>query len=194
MIRERKEKIVNEIIQITEKMSSIVNNGDGWLPAESMNLLKRSRLDWHLSLTKNLEYWIQNDFQDNEYAKLILAWTNLGAIVEGSLKLVLSIFEYDYHKDIDATRKRNGKLIESNNLSLEKLRIFCDGKIWELDKNRNNWILKIQQFRNSIHAYKDRTIGTFEEFFQDLEYYLNLLKSIEDRIPYPDEIDKNDFL
>ena len=186
MKRERKEKFVNEIIQLTEKMCSIVNNGAGWLSKESMNLLKISRLDWHLSLTRNLEYWIENDFQDEEFAKLILAWTNLGAIVEGSLKLILSIFKYDYQKDTDAYQNNNGELIKPDVLPLEKLRIFCDGKIWKTNKERNDWILKIQQYRNSIHAYKNRSIGTFDEFYQDLEHYLNLLIAIDERIPYPD--------
>jgi len=54
------------------------------------------------------------------------------------------------------------------------------------DKNRwDQWVLHIQQRRNAIHAYKDREIGTFDEFWEDLRQYLEFLNELEGRVPYP---------
>jgi len=44
----------------------------------------------------------------------------------------------------------------------------------------------IQWRRNVIHAYKDREIGTFEEFEDDVRTYNLLLDNLEGRDPYPD--------
>ena len=49
-------------------------------------------------------------------------------------------------------------------------------------------IQTIQQRRNAIHAFKDRDIGTKEEFTNNIRIYLNILRYINYRLPYPDDI------
>jgi len=52
----------------------------------------------------------------------------------------------------------------------------------------NDFVLKVQQKRNAIHAFKDKEIGTFLEFHQCIKDYLLLLHEINSILPYPDDI------
>ncbi|MBP2132630.1 hypothetical protein J2128_000551 [Methanomicrobium sp. W14] len=122
---------------------------------------------------------------DENNGRLILAWVNLGSLVEGTMKLFLSVWYEDYKKDIDAIRHK-GDLIDPDSLSLDKLREFFKKKIWVKDGDDwDTWILKIQRRRNAIHAYKNRDIGTFEEFYYDVRVYLKFLLRINNQLLYP---------
>jgi len=76
-------------------------------------------LEWMESLANALGLW-NRKLTDGE---LILAWTNIGAIVECLMKLFLSIYYEDYKKDIDAIKKKR-LLIEPDSLNLKNLRTF----------------------------------------------------------------------
>jgi hypothetical protein len=118
-----------------------------------------------------------------EDGHLILAWANLGTLIEGTLKLYLSVWYRDYKKDAVI---RKGKLIGPDDLQLEMLRqIFYKNRLW--DNGWDAWAKKVQQRRNSIHAYKNRDIGTFQEYYSDLRRYLEFLWQIDAVLPYPDE-------
>ncbi len=101
------------------------------------------------------------------------------------MKFFLSVFLRDYLND--PVQRRN-KDVCPDELQLEQLRqFFCEHDIWMEDRSRwNQWVLHIQQRRNAIHAYKDREIDTFEEFWVDLRQYLEFLDELEGRVPYPD--------
>lgn len=117
---------------------------------------------------------------------MVLAWVNLGSLVEGTMKFFLSVFLMDYLKD---PVQCHSKDVTPDELQLEHLRqFFLKQNIWmNQDKNRwDQWVLHIQQRRNAIHTYKDREIGTFEEFWEDLRQYLEFLNELEGRVPYPD--------
>jgi hypothetical protein len=120
---------------------------------------------------------------------LILAWADLGSQVEGTMKLFLSVWYKDYKNDVKAIKKKGeGDLIDPDSLQLEPMRQFFKERIWRNeDKDWDAWILKIQQRRNAVHAYKSRDIGTFDEFLVDVRRYLNFLRYINDRLPYPDD-------
>ena len=85
-------------------------------------------------------------------------------------------------------------------MELEKLRIFFAKNVFpksakEFWKKQGevdwlDWILKIQQRRNAIHAFKNRGIGNFEEFHSDLKNYLIFLRKINNGLPYPSEVYK----
>jgi hypothetical protein len=73
-------------------------------------------------------------------------------------------------------------------MQLEQMRQFFRKRIWRKgDEDWDSWILKIQQRRNAVHAFKSRDIGTFDEFFVDVQKYLKFLRYINDRLPYPDD-------
>ncbi|MEK5136380.1 hypothetical protein MKZ18_20660 [Priestia sp. FSL W8-0001] len=161
-------KTVDKIIELNNFANKFWSNSIGWAPIEAANLLSKSRLDWQVSLSYSLKRWDilpQHGARDGD---LILAWVNLGALVEGTLKLFLSVYFNDYIED--------------------ELRQFFNKKIWESIETEefDAWVLKIQQRRNIIHAFKNKDIGDFSEFVSDTNKYLAFLVYHLDRLPYPD--------
>ena len=78
--------LVKKIVNIHKDIEGFWSNADGWAPNEANELLEKSRLDWQLSLSKCLNLW-QNIPDESGY--LILAWANLGSLVEGTMKLFI---------------------------------------------------------------------------------------------------------
>jgi len=180
-------EVVERIIKLNEGLCGFWASAQGWAPIKAAELLSRSRIDWQVSLTYYLRNWITCKYEVDDYASLILAWTNLGSLVEGTIKLALSVFYNDYMNDEDKVINR-GKIQDPDGLMLNRLRSFCKGKLWKESSDWDAWILHIQQRRNAIHAFKDREIGSFDEFYQDLKMYLKFLRYINGRLPYPDTI------
>ena len=58
----------------------------GWAPIEAAELLNKSMLEWQGSLAEQLSVWC-GTLTDGQ---LILAWANLGALVEGQMKLLFT--------------------------------------------------------------------------------------------------------
>jgi hypothetical protein len=116
--------IVNRIISANSQLADFWGNSHGWAPDEAAIKMSKSRLDWQVELSKTLIMW---DFEDYQQGQLILAWTNLGALIAGTLKLFLSVYHLDYIEDAQSPRVK-GKLAEADTLTLERLKNFCKVK------------------------------------------------------------------
>jgi hypothetical protein len=195
------EETVNRIITLTEGLTQFWSSPQGLAPIESAELLTKSRLDWQASLARQLKLFLLPENMKEEGA-LILAWAALGSLTEGTMKLFLSVFNQHYlaekdKHDLKAIRDRTGKFIEADSLTLENIKVFFAARIyrqWVRDHWKAigemdwiDWITKIQQRRNAIHAFKDRDIGTFDEFHGELGNYLNFMRKLTDAFPYPDD-------
>jgi hypothetical protein len=195
------EETVNRIINLTEGLTKFWKSSSGWAPIEAAKLLTKSRLDWQASLARQLKLFL--DKTDKEYGLLILAWTTLGSLTEGALKLFLSVYFRAYQtqnlaKEFKLVKDKKGNLISPDGLMLEKLRLFFSERVFPIDAKEHwirqgeidwiDWIRKIQQRRNAIHAFKDKDIGDLEEFHAELKNYLIFLRKINNGLPYPDEI------
>ena len=182
------EEVIDKIIAINEVVRKFWTSAEGWAPVEASKLLNKSRLDWQVSLSKCLKIWIEKPDADDVNGRLILAWTNLGSLIEGTMKLFLSIWYNSYKENVNVIERRK-KALDPDKLNLEYLRLFFKEAIWsENDKSiLDDWILNIQQKRNAIHAYKDRNIGNFIELYENIREYLRFHSFINDRLPYPEE-------
>ena len=177
-------EVVERIITLNEGLTAFWGNAKGWAPIEAAELLNRSRLDWQVSLSRSLNRWISEPIKSDDYGSQILAWVNLGSLVEGTLKLFLSVWYKDYVVDLDAFIKRD-KIVEPDVLELELLRQFFTKKnIW--NKEWDEWVLDVQKKRNAVHAYKHRDLGNYNDFLRCIRKYLELLRFINGRLPYPD--------
>lgn len=178
---------VNKIIELNSFAYNFWSNSIGWAPVEAANLLSKSRLDWQVSLSYSLKRWDISPQQGAEDGDLILAWVNLGALVEGTLKLFLSVYFNDYSTDENSVKSNKG-LVEPDSIKFDRLRQFFKKKIWDSIETEefDAWVLKIQHRRNIIHAFKNKVIGDFSEFFSDTKKYLSFLMYHLDRLPYPD--------
>ena len=156
----------------------------GWAPIEAAGLLNKSMLEWQASLSSSLRIWLCSSSDGD----LILAWANIGALVEGQLKLFLSVWYNDYSADSDAIKDQRGRLQDPDGYALEPLRQFFVKRIWTVGSDWNPYVQLIQQRRNAIHAFKARDIGSFDEWKEELRRHLSFVRDINGGLPYPDDI------
>jgi len=187
-MRDNKETIdaINQIIKINSFICKFWTDVEGYATLNAAKLLNKSRLDRQVSLSYCLKIWLEKTEENAEDGSLILAWTNLGSLIEGTMKLVLTVWYETYKKDINAIKKK-GELIDPDGLPFELLIQFFRKRIWKAWKKKEweDFVRHIQYRRNAIHSYKDREIGTFEEFFIYVQKYLELLILINNKLPYP---------
>ena len=179
----RLEEVCRRIQKLTSAMMRFWKDAHGWAPFEAAGLLSNSMLDWQKSLASCLDLWLSA----STHGELILAWANLGSLVEGQLKLFLSVWYNNYKSDAEAVKKK-GKLQDPDSLMLEPLRQFFVKRIWAKGKDWNPWVKHVQEKRNAIHAFQARDIGTFEMWREDVRNYLAFLRDMNSRLPYPDEV------
>ncbi|WP_405279265.1 hypothetical protein [Cobetia sp. Ld8] len=172
---------VESVIEANEKLTNFWGDSAGWAPDSAFELLSKSRLDWQVELSATLRMW---NFKHNVDGQLILAWANLGALIEGTLKLFLSVYRNDYSKD-EIRVKRNEKTIDPDTLSYESLKLFFKKKEI-LSDEWIEYLSGVQLKRNAIHAYKHRDIGSVEDFHKSVSMYLEFLFHINDSLPYPE--------
>jgi hypothetical protein len=179
------ESVIQRIISLNQGIFIFWSQADDWTSEESAQILSRSRLDRQVSLSYCLKLWLQDPYDGAESGQIIMGWANLGSLLEGSLKLFLSVWHETYKLDIDAFKKKN-KFQNPDGLQLEPLRIFFKKKIW--NNEIDSWVQHIQIRRNAIHAYQDKEIGSLEELQTYMRKYLDILRYINFRLPYHDVI------
>ena len=186
-------EVINRIESLNQGIARFWAESDGWAPVEAAGLLGKSRLDWQVSFSGSLRLWMREPADVLTPAELILAWTNLGSLIEGTIKLLLSVYYEDYKADIDKLKKANAFDYKKqtphspDGLGMEKLRNYCK-KQNLLSADGDALVELVQQRRNAIHAFQDRPIGDGVEFQNAVRRYLELLRGVNARLPYPDEI------
>jgi hypothetical protein len=175
------EKTADAIIKLTERWHRFWSSSSGWAPAKAATLLSNSRLDLQVELARCLPDWGARE-RDSD-AHLVLAWANLGALVEGAMMLTCCVFYEDYMRDAEEAMREQSP----DTLSLDPLRIFFTQHVWTRRQAArwDPWILHIQHRRNTIHAFRRRDLGDFGEFGKAVGEYYELMCEIEDRLPYP---------
>ena len=177
--------VICEIIRINKRVYEFWSNAHGWAPRDAADLLAKSRLDRQVYLSHCLRLWLDTPNDNDQEGRLILAWVNLGSLVESTMKFFLSVYESDYLQ-APVTRGRDQKHCDIEALTFEELKQFFMQNILTHSVDKwDAWLTKVQQRRNAIHAYKDRDIATFDDFFEDLGRYLDFLQEVEGRVPYP---------
>ncbi len=177
------------IIAKNSDVAGFWSNASGWAPQDAAELLSRSRLDRQVSLSESLSRWTSGPHPLSD-GDLILAWTNLGCLVEGTLKLFLAVYYQDYQADAEKTQfgkvysAKTGSHIVPDELVFESLiQYFRRAEL--LDADQLAFVTLLQSRRNAVHSFKDREIGTTEEFLAAVCTYLELLENLESRLPYP---------
>lgn len=181
---------VKNIVDMNTKFSVFWASAHGWAPDDAATLLSKSRLDWQVSLSETLHFWVEKDTMSD--GELILAWANLGALLEGTLKLFFSIYYSKFQSDIEALKKagaydhrRNTHKLPDR-LTLETFRVYaCQNDVFR--KCDRILIKLIQSRRNAIHAFRDRELGTVDEFRQAARSYSSFLTDVDLSVPYPDD-------
>ncbi len=196
---EKVSETIDRIINLTDGLSEFWKTSNGWARDKSYELLSKSRLEWQTQLSKKLHLIIDKSTEKDE-GLLIIGWSILGSLVEGTIKLFLSVWYDEYESDALLDNNyldKKGKLKEPDELMLENLKQFLSKKvypneiraIWKSNGEFDliDFIDRIQYKRNAIHAFKNRDIGNFELFYEEIENYLIFLRKMTDTFPYPDD-------
>ena len=186
-------EVIDPIEALNTGLASFWGKSQGWAPVAAAGLLSKSRLDWQASLSGSLRLWIRDVPNALAQGDLILAWANLGSLLEGTLKTLLSIYYETYKTDLEHLKKAGAfdhKKQEPKDpgvLTLEPLRQYC--KSGDLLGADGDALLElVQRRRNAVHAFVDRPIGNGLEFQQAVRDYLAMLRRVNERLPYPDDI------
>lgn len=169
---------INELVESIRKTTSFWSNHNGWAPEATASILSRAQLNWISSLSVSLHGW-NRSLSDGD---LILAWANIGAIVEGYLKLFLVVYDHDYRQ---SPHLRRGDYVSQDVIGLEELRVYFKKKVWVNTDDWDDWICFIQTKRNAIHAFKQRDIGNTRQLHDQIFRLHEFVGEIDGRLPYP---------
>ena len=171
-----------EILKIQTTNTSLVwKNIHGIATESTTRKLDIAMLDWMSSLTDTLQIWIDKGFSMTD-GELILARTNLGALVESWLKLFYCVFYEDYLRNPKVDKK--GTIVEPETMSFELLKVFSVGILWKNQQDKGYlWVDKVQHYRNAIHSFKWREIGTSAELIDDIYIFCDFVDNILNHFP-----------
>jgi hypothetical protein len=189
--------IVNKIIFLNTHLKIFWKNSHGWASSNVSELLESSMLEWTESLSISLTRWVQTDaISDGD---LILAWCNLGALVENTLKLFICVYLEDYNEVNSHRMQRYRKEILPNKANLGELIGFTKRlqtgivedfeykSLFNKKDNYNDFLENIQNNRNAIHAFRKRDLDNYSVFVKHIKIYFYLLEDINYFLPYPEE-------
>jgi len=120
------EDVIDRIELLNTQLAAFWSKSDGCAPAHVAGLLGKSRLDWQVSLSGTLRLWVKDT--ELTAGELILAWANLGSLLEGSVKLLLSVYYETFEADVENLKKANafdhkkGTAQSPDGLTLDPLR------------------------------------------------------------------------
>jgi hypothetical protein len=183
-------RVVDDIETVNSRLAQFWKAAHGWAPLEAAGLLSKSRLDWQVSLSSSLRLWLREPANSLSDGELILAWTNLGSLIEGTLKLFLSVYYNDFQADVENLKAAgaydNTKHIPKSpdGLTLEPLKKYAQARDL-IGTDGDALVQLVQDRRNAIHSFKDRPIGDGAEFQNALRGYLEVLHDVNGRLPYP---------
>ncbi|TCR76843.1 hypothetical protein [Rhizobium sp. BK376] len=183
---------IDDIVRIQIGLSKFWKNAHGWAPDGAAAMLASARLELMPSLAAALYKWTpETTMTDGE---LILAWANLGSLMESSLRLFLAVYLEDFLADhetvksLDAMHKKGektGTIHDPTEISLEKMRQYFTKKDLLSPKDLAA-VAFIQGQRNAIHSFSKKDIGSAEIFSHHIFQFRRLIAVIGLRLPYPD--------
>lgn len=174
-----------EILQLqTNNMALVWKEARGIAPDSVADKMDDAMLRWMSELTKTLKIWLDKGTSMTD-GELILARTNMGALVESWLKFFYCVYYEDYMKNpLKKAKKGKPITVEPNDMKFDDLKNFSKGILWADEKDPlYAWVDKIQHYRNAVHAFNYRDIGSATEFVTDMEEFYKYVNHILDRLP-----------
>lgn len=184
------ESAIDRIVTSNERIRRFwTREAHGWSPRETAELLENSRIDRLVSLSHSLRLWTQPSTDEDQEGRLILAWANLGVLVEGTMTWFLCVHEGSYSQSPMQTK--GGVDLQPNHLRFEELCRYYREVVWT-DRQLaewDDWLNTVRNRRNAVHAFNHREIGTWEDWSDAVVRYLGLIEDLDGQIPYPDPPD-----
>jgi hypothetical protein len=174
---------IDDIVCVNAFLNNFWGNG-GWAPSKGRKLLSEARLDRQVELSRTLSIWLEPPNGDDSEGRLILAWANLGVLVEGTMEWFLCVFEHHYAKAPETDR--HGNRVEPDDVWFARLCSYFVRQVGQTPEF-DRLCTRIRRRRNAVHAYSDRPIGTWAEWNEFVIDYRRFLVHFAMAVPYPDE-------
>jgi hypothetical protein len=182
------ERACNLIIDICTKWAAFWPTSQGWAPAEAASLMKQEIMDRQLCMAHALKRWHERLLQNEAPGELVMAWTNLGSVIEGALKIYMCVYYEDWLKDADAPIS-NGKKLSPDDTFFDRLIRFTLKK--GLFHPKDTKLLEtVRDQRNLIHPMKTGAVLDRPAFFGAVMQAAALVAQVEHRLPYPNWNDR----
>jgi hypothetical protein len=178
---------IEKIIDLNQSICQFwTRQASGWAPKDAAELLEASRMDRLVSLSHSLRLWMAPCPDEDREGRLILAWANLGILVEGTMTWFLCVWENSYSQTPMQTK--SGFNLKPNRLRFEELCRFFREHIWVASQvaEWDDWLSMVRDRRNAVHAFNHREMGDWDEFEQSIVRYADFVAELDSRVPYPD--------
>jgi len=157
-----------------------------WAPDETAKKAETARLDWLIDLTNSLSIWEDIGLNMTQ-GDIVLAYANLGALIEGWLKLFYCVHLSDYKASpMVIPTKPKPRKVRFEDLTLAQLIDHGDNVLWDTKSDWGKWAHKIRRWRNCIHAFDANSIGSPQEYLDDVGRFGDFVNLIDNQIPYPE--------
>jgi hypothetical protein len=178
---------IRVIQRFTRQLANNYTNLGGWAPDSVVDWLTEKRLNRMNSLANNLDLTLTSEISDSALieGRLIIAWSHLGALAEMSLQVMLGLFYEDFKAEPNKPRYK-GKELDLDEINFFKLLKFFEKiNFWEEDDKKYwiDWLHNLRQYRNTIHAFQDRTLGTWQEVEEYTIILANMFENFYNRLP-----------
>lgn len=180
---------IEQIIRVTQAQKQFWSASHGWAPDTAADLLAKARLDRQLSFAHTLYDLLKSFSPEAAEARQILGYTTLRSLCEGTVKLFFAVFLEDYRACDDAVFDRKQMLVSPEDLAFDRLIAL---NLKHGDETFEPFLRRIQQRGNAIHHFSDRDIGTHKELVADIVTCSEFLRTLDSRLPYPDDSDYPD--
>lgn len=171
------------IVDITKKWHDFWHSSHGWAPDSAAALLTKPRLARQHSVAKTLPEALDKLSEASDEGHLLMAWTILGALEEGALKMFFCVYYADWENDPQAPKLKSISLTPVDTF-LERLITFAAAKDL-FDANDVELMRRIQAQRNLVHAFKDGEVLGLDALNPDVVALFRVFESVEARLPYP---------
>lgn len=154
----------------------------GIAPDKVAAKLENANLNGLIYMTDTLEIWINKGAEMTE-GELILAVTNLGAVVESWLRFFYCVYYDDYIKE-PIKKTKGTRIMEPEKAQFIDLINYGVRKLWN-DKSDPEyvWVDSVRVKRNAIHIYQKREIGTAIDFLKNIEQLYTFVEHILLQLP-----------
>lgn len=175
------------IIEVSAKWAAFWPTSHGWAPSIAADLMKQELMDRQLEMARALKNWPKRLLEEDSQGELVLAWTNLGSVIEGALKVYMCVFYSDWLNDADVPIKKGKRKTPDGSkigATFNEIIYFVDDKNL-FKEDEIEFIKFVQRQRNLIHPLKMGIVKGRKQFEEAVIHTAALHHDIDLRLPDP---------
>jgi hypothetical protein len=174
---------VDRIVIEHERLRDDWQHPEGWAPDGTAAKIRKADLDRMVSLAHCLRRWLKRPTSEEEHGFLVLAWANLGSLIEGYLTFFLALHYTSYLND--PVKDARQKSVRPEDLRFAQLTGYFRKVVWteRQAKRFHAMTERARGSRNAIHPFVKCEKGSVRDFTRALRQYWHLLEDMSGQHP-----------